>query len=176
LAATLALAVPTACGYSLSSSPYRLDLKGESLTLAVPVAANRSRYGQLGPELTRAVIERLSGAPGLTIRNDGAEATLSLTIVTVTVGSGSWDVIETTTKDTPEASSSRTASITVDAALTRPNPEGGAPISKRSVFSSSRTYMVSSVQGQVETQEAEALAWTLNDIGQKIGQVLFNEF
>ena len=47
------------CGYSLSASPYQLDLRGETLTLAVPVAANRSRFGRLGTALTEAVIERL---------------------------------------------------------------------------------------------------------------------
>jgi hypothetical protein len=164
------------CGYSLSASPYQLDLKGGSLALAIPVAANRSRYGRLGPELTRAVIERLSGTPGLTIRAEGAEAKLAMTIVSVTVGSGSWDVVGTSSKDTPEASASRTASLTVDATFTRPDPAGGPPLSKRSLFSSSRNYVVSSNQGLVETQEAEALDWILDDIGQKIGLVMFNEF
>ncbi|MDR2443665.1 MAG: LPS assembly lipoprotein LptE [Deltaproteobacteria bacterium] len=166
----------SACGYSLSSSPYRLDLKGETLTMSIPVAANRSRFGRLGPALTKEVIERLSGTPGLIIQAEGAEAKLSLTIMTVTVGSGSWDVVGTSTRDTPEASSSRTATVGVSAALTRPNPKGGPPISKRSSFYSSRTYMVSVNQGQVEMQEAEALDWIIEDISQKIGLVMFNEF
>ena len=144
--------------------------------MAIPVAANRSRYGRLGPELTKEVIERLSGTPGLAIVSEGGEAELSMTIVTVTVGSGSWDVVETTSKDTPEASASRTASLTVDATLVRPSPDGGAPVSKRSQFSSSRTYMVGSNALQVENLEAEALDWILYDIGQKICLVMFNEF
>jgi hypothetical protein len=172
--AALSPLLAAGCGYSLSSSPYRLE--GESLTLAIPVAANRSRYGRLGPELTKATIERLSGTPGLAIAAEGGEATLSLTIVSVTVGSGSWDVAGTTSNDTPEASASRTASITVDAALTRPNPQGGAPLSKRSVLTSSRTFMVGFNPLQAEYQEAEALDWILDDIGQKIGLIMFNEF
>jgi hypothetical protein len=43
-------------------------------------------------------------------------------------------------------------------------------------FASNRTYLVSRVQGQVEMQEAEALAWIMQDLAQKIGLVLFNEF
>lgn len=164
------------CGYSLSSSPYRLVTDGGQLTLAIPVASNRSRYGLLGPDLTKAVIERLTGTPGLSIVAEGGDAKLSLTIVSVVIGSGSWDVVATTSKDTPEASASRTASITVDASLVRPNPDGDAPVTKRSLFSSSRTYMVGSNPGQVEMQETEALDWIIDDISQKIGLVMFNEF
>jgi hypothetical protein len=140
------------------------------------VAQNRSRYGRLGPQLTKAVIERLSGTPGLNIVSQGGDAQLSMTIVSVTVGSGSWDVISTTSKDTPEASASRTASLTLDASLTRPSPDGGAPVTKRALLSSSRTYMIASNPGQVETQETEALDWIIEDLSQKIGLVMFSEF
>jgi hypothetical protein len=140
------------------------------------VAQNRSRYGRLGPQLTKAVIERLSGTPGLNIVSQGGEAQLSMTIVSVTVGGGSWDVISTTSKDTHEASASRTASLTVDASLTRPSPDGGAPVTKRAMLSSSRTYMIASNPGQVETQETEALDWIIEDLSQKIGLTMFSEF
>ncbi|MDR1677771.1 MAG: hypothetical protein LBS44_05180, partial [Deltaproteobacteria bacterium] len=59
LGAWLALVFLVGCGYSLNSTPYSLDLRGETLRLSIPVAENRSRYGYLGPALTKAVIERL---------------------------------------------------------------------------------------------------------------------
>ncbi|MDR3203753.1 MAG: LPS assembly lipoprotein LptE [Deltaproteobacteria bacterium] len=164
------------CGYSFSSSPYRLNLQGQTLRMSVPVATNHSRYGHLGPALTKSVIERLSGIEGLIIDSNSVEASLTMNIVAVSVGSGSWDVIGTSTRDTPEASSSRTATITVDATIRRPNPETGAPLNNRSYFSSSRTYMVSPNQGQSEMQEAEAMEWIIDDIGRKIATGLFNEF
>jgi hypothetical protein len=164
------------CGYQLTANAYQLDLKGETLRLSVPVASNRSRFGRLGPYLTEAVIERLSGTPGLILDSSSSQAVLSLTITSVAVGSGSWDVIGTSSRDTPEASSSRTASVTVDASLTRPGPKGAPPITKRQYFYSYRTYMVSQNLGQSEMQESEALNWALEDISQKIGSVMFNEF
>ncbi|MDR1309464.1 MAG: LPS assembly lipoprotein LptE [Deltaproteobacteria bacterium] len=170
------LAFLAGCGYSLAPSPYRLDLRGETLRLSVPVADNRSRFGRLGPDLTKAVIERLSGTKGLFLDSRNPEATLRLTITSVAVGSGSWEPIGTSSRDTPEASSSRTAGVSIMATLTRPNPDGGPPLVKSSRFYSYRTYMVSLNQGQVETQEAEALDWILDDISQKIGAVMFNEF
>ncbi|MDR1487805.1 MAG: LPS assembly lipoprotein LptE [Deltaproteobacteria bacterium] len=164
----------TACGYRLAASPYQLNLE-EPLRLSVPIATNHSRFGRLGPDLTEAVIERLSGTPGLILDADSSQAKLILNIVSVAVGSGSWDVVGTSSKDTPEASSSRTASVTVDAQLTRPDSKGAA-ISKRQQFYSYRTYMVSQNMGQVEMQEAEALNWVLEDISQKIGLMMFSEF
>jgi hypothetical protein len=172
-----AAALAEGCGYRLASSPHQLDLGGGTLTLSVPVAANRSRYGRLGPLLTREVIESLSGTPDLILKSGGAQATLSLTIVSVTVGSGSWDVVKTSSWETPEASASRTASMTVEATLVRPDPAGGAaPLTRSAVLSSSRAYMVSPIAGVVESQEAEALDWIIGDITEKIGQVMFNEF
>ncbi|MDR2141484.1 MAG: LPS assembly lipoprotein LptE [Deltaproteobacteria bacterium] len=162
------------CGYSLGPTPYRLT---RALTLSIPVADNNSRYGHLGPDLTRAVIERLSGTPGLVIDSQGADSTLKMSITRVVVGSGSWDIIRSHDDETPEASSSRNVSVTVDVTLTRPGPDkDGAPLVNRLKFSSSRTYLVGRTQGQVETQEAEALSWIMDDLAQKIGLVLFNEF
>jgi hypothetical protein len=172
----LILVILSGCGYSLNSSPYQLNLKGQSLRLAVPVAQNHSRFGRLGPALTKAVIERLSGTKGLYLDVQNPEATLKLTITSVAVGSGSWEPVETTSREIPEASSSRTAGISVMATLTRPNPDGGPPLVKNSQFYNYRTYLVSRVQGQVEMQEAEALDWVISDISEKIGSVMFNEF
>jgi hypothetical protein len=162
------------CGYSVGPVPHRL---AAPLTLSVPVADNRSRYAHLGPDLTKAVIAQLSGTPGLAIDNAGANASLKMTITQVVVGSGSWDVVRINDDETPEASSSRSVHVTVDATFNKPGPDpAGAPLSRRVKFSSSRTYLVSRVQGQVEMQEAEALAWIMQDLAQKIGLVLFNEF
>ncbi|MDR0622537.1 MAG: LPS assembly lipoprotein LptE [Deltaproteobacteria bacterium] len=174
-AGLVAVSLP-GCGYSLNSSPYRLDLRGQTLRLAVPVAENHSRFGRLGPELTEAVIERLSGTEGLFLDTVNPEATLKLTITSVAVGSGSWEPVQTTSREIPEASSSRTAGVSVMATLTRPNPDGGAPLVKTSQFYNYRTYLVSRDQGQVEMQEAEALDWVIDDISQKIGAIMFNEF
>jgi hypothetical protein len=141
------------------------------------VADNKSRYGHLGPDLTKALIAELAGTKGLVIDNAGAKASLKMTITQVVMGSGSWDIVRTNKDDTPEASASREAYVTVDVVFTKPAKEFGAPpISTRSRFSSSRTYLVSQIQGQVEMQEAEALAWIMADLAQKIGLVLFNEF
>ncbi|MDR1085966.1 MAG: LPS assembly lipoprotein LptE [Deltaproteobacteria bacterium] len=168
------LTVLSGCGYSLNPTSYRL---AEPLTLSVPVADNSSRYGHLGPELTRAVIARLSGTPGLVIDSRGADSSLKMTITQVVVGSGSWDIVRTHDDETPEASSSRTVSVTVDVNFTRPGKNSiDPPLSNRMKFSSSRTYLVSQIQGQVEMQEAEALTWIMEDLAQKIGLVMFNEF
>ncbi|MDR2301540.1 MAG: hypothetical protein LBF38_05830 [Deltaproteobacteria bacterium] len=172
----LAIVFLAGCGYTLTSSPYKLDLKGQTLRLSVPVAENHSRIGRLGPALTKAVIERLSGTEGLYFDTVNPEATLKLTITSVAVGSGSWEPVETTSRDIPEASSSRTAAVSVMATLSRPNPDGGAPLVKSSQFYNYRTYLVSRDQGQVELQEAEALDWVISDISQKIGAIMFNEF
>ncbi|MDR1296048.1 MAG: LPS assembly lipoprotein LptE [Deltaproteobacteria bacterium] len=172
----LSLAGLSGCGYSLNSTPYRLDLKGGTLRLSVPVAENFSRFGRLGPALTEAVIERLSGTEGLVIDSAEETSSLKLAITSVAVGSGSWNVVDTSSRDTPEASSSRTAAVAVRATLTKPDPLTGQPVSKTANFYSYRTYMVSLNQGQVEMQESEALDWVVDDISQKIGAVMFNEF
>jgi hypothetical protein len=162
------------CGYSLGPAPYRL---AGPLTLSIPVADNSSRYGHLGPDLTRAVISRLAGTPNLVIDNKGAEAKLKLTITHVMVGSGSWDIARVHDDETPEASSSRNVAVSVDAVFIKPNQDPkGPPLSNRMKFTSNRTYLVSRIPGQVEMQEDEALAWIIEDLAQKIGLVLFNEF
>ncbi|MDR1166261.1 MAG: LPS assembly lipoprotein LptE [Deltaproteobacteria bacterium] len=163
------------CGYEVTPSPYRLRLPEGGLDLFIPVAENRSRQDYLGPELTRAVISRLTGAPGLRIGGEGSSATLKLNIVSVAVGSGSWEVFSDNSTEIPEASASRVASVSVEAVFTRPNPEG-APMTQRKIFSSSRTYMVSPYQDQVSSQEQAALEWIVSDLSQKIAQGLFTEF
>jgi hypothetical protein len=139
------------------------------------VAENRSRYATLGPELTRSIIERLSGTPGLRFGTQGSEATLKLSIVSVVLGSGSWEVLPDSS-EVPEASSSRTASVTVEAVFTRDNPGDGLPKSKRQVFSSTRTFVVSQTQGQVEMQEAQTLTRLMDDISQQVAMIMFTEF
>jgi hypothetical protein len=172
LLASLAL---LGCGYRLGATPYRL---AGPLTLSIPVADNTSRYGHLGPELTRAVIARLSGTPNLIIDNQGADSSLKMNITKVVVGSGSWDILRGRDDEIPEASSSRNVVVTVDATFTRPNQDNkdAPPLSNRMKFTSNRTFLVSQVQGQVAMQEDEALAWVMEDLAQKIGLVLFNEF
>ncbi|MDR1546605.1 MAG: LPS assembly lipoprotein LptE [Deltaproteobacteria bacterium] len=176
LAVLLAAPFFSSCGYQFNASSYSLDREGSPLRLSVPVAENRSRYARLGPALTREVIERLSGGQGFVVSSAAPEAKLALTITSVVVGSGSWDVVGRYANDVPEASSSRTASVTVNATLTKDDPGGGPPKTAQSSFSSSRSYVVSPNQGQVEMQEAEALDWIIDDISEKIGLVLFNEF
>ncbi|MDR2405276.1 MAG: LPS assembly lipoprotein LptE [Deltaproteobacteria bacterium] len=172
----LGLLTLTGCGYSFAPSPYQLKLPEGGMSLYVPVADNQSRYGNLGPELTRSVIEKLSGTPGLSFATEGSNATLSLSIISVVLGSGSWEVLPTSYTEVPESSSSRTASVEVEAVFTRVRPDTGVPYSKRRTFSSSRTFVVSPNQGQVEMLEQEALSRVVDDISQKIAMIMFTEF
>jgi hypothetical protein len=146
------------------------------MSLHIPIAENRSRYGRLGPQLTRNVTELLDGTPGLRIVGPPADGTLKLSISSVVVGSGSWEILPDNETEIPESSSSRTATVTVDAVFTRPGEPGGAAVSKRRRFTSSRTYVVTSNQGQTDMQEAEALEWIMDDIGRKIAIIMFTEF
>jgi hypothetical protein len=146
------------------------------MSLYIPVADNQSRHGQLGPQLTRSVIQQLSGTPGVTFGNEGSDATLKLSIISVVLGSGSWEVLPASYSEVPEASASRTASVSVEAVFTRRDPDTGLPFSKRQVFSSSRTFVVTQIQGQVEMQENEALARIIDDISQNIAMIMFTEF
>jgi hypothetical protein len=170
------LAFFSGCGYGFAPSPYQLRLPEGGLSLYVPVAENQSRYGSLGCELTRSVIEKLSGTPGLTFGTEGSDATLKLSIVSVVLGSGSWEVLPASISEVPEASSSRTASVNVEAIFTRTRPEDGLPYSKRQLFSATRTFVVTPNQGQVEMQEAQALTRVIDDISQKIAMIMFTEF
>jgi hypothetical protein len=157
------------CGYSLSPSPYGLM---ENLSVSVPVALNKSRYGELGPMLTGDVVSRLDASSAIRVA-EGAPATLRLDIVNVTIGGGAWDVEDN--DDTPRNSASRVVYMTVEAALERPGPDG-APRMRRQRFSSQRTFLVSDSQAQVEMRQAEAFQWLVNDISQKISQNMFSEF
>jgi hypothetical protein len=172
----LSLSGLASCGYGVSATPYRLIVPGGTLRLSVPVPENRSRYAQLGPRLSRAVIGNLSGIPGLILENGPSEANLRLTITSVVVGSGSWDVLENRDSDLPETSASRTATVTLEAVLTRPSQKEGVPVSSRRNFASSRTYLVGASQGQAAMQEEEALDWIIEDISQKVALLMFNEF
>jgi hypothetical protein len=163
------------CGYGFSPSPYRLRIPEGGMSLYVPVADNRSRYGSLGPELTRQMIHILSGTPGLSFGGEGSDATLKLGITSVVLGSGSWEVVTASGSEVPESSSSRTATVYVEAVFTRKNAEG-LPYAKRREFSSSRTFVVTPNQNQSEMQEAEALNRVLEDISQKVAMIMFTEF
>ncbi|MDR1040875.1 MAG: LPS assembly lipoprotein LptE [Deltaproteobacteria bacterium] len=174
--ALVALCACASCGYSVSPSPYQLRLPEGGMSLHIPIAENRSRYGRLGPQLTRNVTELLDGTPGLRIVGPPADGTLKLSISSVVVGSGSWEILPDNETEIPESSSSRTATVTVDAVFTRPGEPGGAAVSKRRRFTSSRTYVVTSNQGQTDMQEAEALEWIMDDIGRKIAIIMFTEF
>jgi hypothetical protein len=175
-ASIASLAACLACGYSVSPSPYRLVLPEGGMSLHIPVAENRSRYARLGPQLTRDVTELLEGAPGLRIAGPGADGSLRLSVSSVQVGSGSWEILPDNPSEIPESSSSRLATATVEAVLTRPGQPGGPEVSKRRVFASSRTYVVTTNQGQTDMQEAEALDWIMGDIARKIALIMFTEF
>jgi hypothetical protein len=165
------------CGYEFSPTPYRLRLPPEGMRLYIPVAENHSLYARLGPSLTRAVIENIAGVKGLSIAGPESEATLRLEILKVVVTTGSWEPPRRERTETPEASSSRTLTADVAAEFTRPGEgEDKAPVLKRRVFSSYRTFAVSQNQDQVDVQEAEALEWIIRDISGKIANLMFTEF
>jgi hypothetical protein len=153
-----------------------LRLPEGGMSLHIPIAENSSRFARLGPQLTRNITELLEGTPGLRITGPAAEGTLKLKVTSVFVGSGSWEILPDNATEVPEASSSRLATATVEAVFTRPGPPGGARVSKRRQFSSSRSYVVTSNQGQTDMQEAEALDWIMQDISRKIALVMFTEF
>jgi hypothetical protein len=141
----------------------------EPLTLSVPVAANQSPYGDLGPRLTREVIGRLDSSSNVTVREE-APAVLRLAITKVDVSGGAW-TSERTDYNLPEASASRVISLTVESVL-----EKGAGPARRHHFSSSRKYYVNQDDNQTRMLEEEAFAWALADLAQKISQSLFSEF
>jgi hypothetical protein len=146
------------------------------MSLHIPIAENSSRFARLGPQLTRTVTELLEGTPGLRITGPPADGTLKLKVSRVFVGSGSWEIKRENSTEIPESSSSRLANATVEAVFTRPGAPGSAPVSKRRLFTSSRSYVVTSDQGQTDMQEAEALDWIMQDICRKIALVMFTEF
>jgi hypothetical protein len=166
-----------ACGYSLSPGPYQLRLPEGGMSLHIPIAENRSRFARLGPQLTRQLTVLLEGVPGLRITGPQADATLRLSVVSVMVGSGSWEMVPEDSSQKPESSSSRVATATVEAVFTRPGAAPGAPpVSRRRQFISSRTYVVTGNQGQTEMQQTEALDWIMEDISRKVALIMFTEF
>ncbi|MDR1044618.1 MAG: LPS assembly lipoprotein LptE [Candidatus Adiutrix sp.] len=158
------------CGYSLSPTPYGLT---EAMTVSVPVAKNQSLYADLGPQLTEDLIARLDASSNINVR-EGAPATLTMTIQSVTVTGGAWQ--STFNDDQPTDSASRVAYLAVEAVLERPGPEAGQPLIRRHVFNGQRTFLVGSDQSQVDLRQSEALAWLVSDLGQKIAQTMFSEF
>lgn len=165
----LSAALMNGCGYSLSPSPYGLM---EDVRVSIPVAENKSRYGELGPMLTGDVINRLDASANIRVA-EGAPALLKLDIVNVTISGGAWEMDEG--NDRPRNSASRVVNITVEAVLERPGV-GGVPQMRRQRFSGQRTFLVSDSQAQVEMRQAEAFQWLVNDLGQKISQTMFSEF
>jgi len=161
------------CGYQVSPSPYGL---AEPLTVSVPVAVNQSRYGDLGPRLTREVISRLDSSPNVTVR-ETAPAKLSLTISKVDVGGGAWDP-ESGGYDLPKASVSRTVSLTVEAVLEKDGQvaAGRAAAARRRSFTGYRNFYVNEDEYQTQVLEEIAFNWVLADLAQKIAQSIFSEF
>jgi len=158
------------CGYQVSPSPYSLL---QPLTVSVPVAANQSRYADLGPRLTREVINRLDSSPNITVR-ETAPATLRLSVTGVSVSGGAWNPSRSE-YDLPVASASRVASLTVEARLEKTD-ETGAVSARRLVVSSHRNFYVNEIENQTQLLEEEAFNWVLDDLAQKIAQGLFAEF
>lgn len=161
-----------ACGYTMSPSPYGLV---EPVTLSIPIVTNSSRFENLGPELTRRLIESLDASPSISVRENGP-AKLTVHIRSVIVSGGSWDrgsdVAAFSTR-----SASRVVSVSVEAAFTRPDPAGGQePSVLRRIFSSSRTFLVDSNQSQVDLLQQQAFDWVLEDLSQTIAQNMFSEF
>ena len=168
----LALFVVQGCGYTLSSSPYEMS---ERLTVGIPVVKNNSRFDNLGPMMTADLVERLDASADITVRED-APAKLTVTIANVSVSGGAWDV-NRNEQDLYTNSASRVVNMTLEAVFERPNPlVADMPLVRRHVFSGSRNFLVSSEQAQVELLQQEAFAWLINDLGQKIAQVMFSEF
>ncbi len=161
----------TACGYSVSSSPYGLL---EPLSVAIPVAKNSSRYAELGPQLTTDLIRRLDASSNITVR-EGAPATLTLNISRVYISGGSWESLNA--EGLPTSSASRVAVVQVQASLERPSATaGGQPKVRRQGFSSQRNFLVGTSQTQSEQNQREAFNWIIEDLSQKIGQNMFSEF
>jgi outer membrane lipopolysaccharide assembly protein LptE/RlpB len=171
LALLLGLSLPlAACGYQMSPSPYGL---AQPLTVNVPVAVNQSHYGDLGPRLTREVINRLDSSSNVTVR-ETAPATLSLTITQVDVSGGAWNPGRSE-YDLPTASVSRTISLTVEAVLEKTGETGGAP-ARRRIFTGHRNFYVNENEYQTQVLEGNAFNWVLADLAQKVAQSIFAEF
>ncbi|MDR2725109.1 MAG: hypothetical protein LBC90_03385 [Candidatus Adiutrix sp.] len=158
------------CGYQASPSPYSLL---QPLTLSVPVAVNQSRFGDLGPRLTREIIGLLDSSSNVTVR-ETAPATLKLAITGVEISGGAWSP-ERNEYDLPQASASRVVNLKVEAVLEKAG-ENGAASARRLRVESRRNYYVNDDEYQTQLLEAEAFNWVLADLAQKITQGLFSEF
>ncbi|KXS55909.1 MAG: hypothetical protein AMR96_05645 [Candidatus Adiutrix intracellularis] len=171
-AALLALVFNLAgCGYSHSPSPYGL---AKSLIVNVPVAVNSSRYGDMGPDLTQAVIARLDASDNIVVR-ESAPACLKMTITRVDISGGAWNPNRNEYK-MPKASASRVVSLTVEATLERPGQSSAQFHVNRHLFTSSRNFYVNDDESQMDLLQAGAIAWVIDDISQKITQTMFSEF
>ena len=163
------------CGYQVRPSPYSLL---QPLTVSVPVAENQSRYGDLGPRLTREVISLLDSSSNVTVR-ETAPAALRMVITRVDVGGGAW-IPGSSAYDLPTASASRVVTLTVEARLEKPGVAGtgagGAASAQRLRVSSHRIFYVNEDEYQTQLLEFEAFNWVLADLAQKITQSLFSEF
>jgi hypothetical protein len=168
--AFLGLLLAGACGYQASPSPYSLL---QPLTVNVPVAANQSRYGDLGPRLTREVIGRLDSSSNVTVREE-APATLRLTITKVDVAGGAWNP-DHHEYDLPAASASRMVNLTVEAVLEKTGRDGAASARRLNV-TGHHNYYVNNDEYQTRLLEDEAFNWVLADLAQKITQNFFAEF
>lgn len=163
LTSALLSALIGGCGYSLSPTPYGLM---EAMTVSVPVATNQSRFADLGPMLTEDIITRLDASSNISVR-EGASATLTMAIKSVSISGGSWQP-STRNNDIPTDSASRVVYMTVEAVLQRPDPSGGPqPLVRRHLFNGRRNFLVSSDQAQVELRQSEAFEWLISDLGQK---------
>jgi hypothetical protein len=138
------------------------------------VAVNQSRYGDLGPRLTREVISRLDASSNVTVR-ETAPATLSLTITQVDVSGGAWNPDSRGEYDMPTASVSRTVSLTVEAVLEKTG-EAGAASARRLLFTGHRNFYVNEDEYQTQVLEGNAFNWVLADLAQKVTQSIFAEF
>ena len=172
------------CGYQLSPSPYSLL---QPLTVSVPVAENQSHHGDMGPRLTREIINLLDSSANVAVR-ETAPATLKLVITGVSISGGAWDPNRKPYDlqyDLPAASASRVVSLTVEAVLEKPGVAGtgetgigeaGAASARRLRVSSQRNFYVNDNEDQTQVLESEAFNWVLADLAQKITQGLFSEF
>ena len=168
------------CGYQVGPSPYSLL---QPLTVSVPVAGNQSRYGDLGPRLTREVISLLDTAANVTVL-ETAPATLRMTITRVDVGGGAWNPGRNE-YDLPTASASRVITLAVEAVLEKSGIAGtgtagagaaGTASARRLRVSSHRIFYVNDDEYQTQLLESDAFNWVLTDLAQKITQGLFSEF
>ena len=163
------LTFSSACGYTISSSPYGLE---EPLILNVRVVINPTRFPELGPMMTRDIIARLDSSPNIRVQTT-APSTLKVSIKNLKIEGGSWDVKDDS--DVPEASVSRVLYMEIEAILEKTEQDGKF-YRNREIFNSQYTYIVSEDQSRSDMRREEAFKWMTNDLAQKITQGLLSEF